>query len=80
MGDTTIRELRNQGGAVIGRVLAGERVTITRDGEPVAELRPLPRPRASAGAVVDRSRGLPPIDPQRFRADVDAVIDQSLDT
>ncbi len=80
MGDATIRELRNQGGAVIGRVLAGERVTITRDGEPVAELRPLARPRASASVIVDRFRGLPPIDPERFRADTDAVIDQGLET
>ena len=77
MAEATIRDLRNQGGAVIERVLTGERVTITRDGRPVAELRPLPRPRVTADAVVERFRGLPPIDPQRFRADVDAVIDQS---
>ena len=41
MSEATIRELRNHGGAVIDRVLAGETITITRDGEPVAELRPI---------------------------------------
>ena len=54
-----------------------ERVIITPDGKAVAELRPLPRPRAAA-AVIERFRRLPPVDPGRFRVDVDAVVDQSL--
>ena len=74
----TIREPRNQGGEVVDRVRSGETVTITRDGEPVAELRPLPRRRLGAAALVERFRRLPPVDPDRLRADVDAVIDQSL--
>ena len=78
MSEASIRELRNNGADVIGRVLAGEVVTITRDGEPVAELRPLPRRRLGARALVERFRGLPPVDADRLRADVDAVIDQSL--
>ncbi len=78
MGEASIRELRNNGAGVIGRVLSGEAVTITRDGEPVAELRPLPRRPLGARALVERFRGLPPVDPGRLRADVDAVIDQSL--
>ncbi len=41
MAEASIRELRNHGGEVIDRVAAGERVTITRDGKAVAELRPL---------------------------------------
>lgn len=36
MTEATVRELRNQGGRVRDRVVAGERVTITRDGESVA--------------------------------------------
>ena len=49
-----MRDLRNHGGDVIGRVQAGERVTITRDGEPVAELRPLPRRRLGARALIEQ--------------------------
>ena len=78
MGEASIRDLRNHGGDVIGRVQAGERVTITRDGEPVAELRPLPRRRLGARALIEQFRSLPPVDADRLRADVDAVIDQSL--
>ena len=38
-----MRELRNHGGDVLDRVEAGERLTVTRNGKPVAELVPLPR-------------------------------------
>lgn len=78
MADASVRDLRNHGGEVLDRVLAGERVTVTRDGKPVAELRALPRGRLSAEALVERFKRLPPLDPARFRADVDAVLDQSL--
>ena len=78
MGEATIRDLRNHGGEVIDRVRAGEKVTITRDGEPVAELRPLPRPRLTAAALIERFAKLPPMDGEALRAEIDAVIDQSL--
>lgn len=78
MSEATIRELRNNGGAVIDRVLSGETIVITRDGEPVAELRPLPRRPLSREALQERFRGLEPVDPVRLRADIDAVIDPSL--
>lgn len=78
MSEATIRELRNQGAAVIDRVLAGETITITRDGEPVAELRPLPRRPLSREALQERARTLPPMDPQRLRDDIDAIFDQSI--
>lgn len=73
-----MRDLRNKGGEVLDRVLAGERVTVTRDGKPVAELRPVPGTRLDAHALVERFRRLQPVDPARFRADVDAVVDQAL--
>ena len=73
-----MRELRNQGGHVLDRVLAGERVTITRDGEPVAELVPIRRRPLSAEALVELFQGDPPMDPAQFRADIDSVIDQRL--
>jgi prevent-host-death family protein len=78
MSEATVRELRNHGGAVIERVLSGETVTITRDGEPVAELRPLGRRPLSREAMLQRFRNLPPIDVEAFRADVDSMVDQSL--
>jgi len=78
MAEVSIRDLRNHGGEVIDRVRAGERITITRDGEPVAELRPLPRRRLTAEALIEQFRNLPPMDPERLRADIDAIIDQSL--
>ncbi len=78
MAEASIRELRNHGGDVIDRVVAGERITVTRDGKPVAELRPLPGSRLSAAALIERFKRLPPVNPDRFRADVDAAIDQSL--
>lgn len=63
---------------MIERVLAGEHVTITRDGEPVAEMLPLRRRPLSRDVLLDRFRTLPPIDAAQLREDVDAAVDQSL--
>lgn len=73
-----MRELCYDSERLVDRVLACERVTITREGEPVAELVPIRRRPLSAEALVDRFRGLPAIDPVAFRADIDAVVDQAL--
>jgi prevent-host-death family protein len=78
METVTIRDLRNHGGEVVGRVEAGERVTVTRDGRPVAELRPLRSRGISAAALLERWRRLPTVDADALRRDVDAVIDQTL--
>lgn len=78
VSEATVRDLRNHGGRVLDRVAAGERVVITRDGRPVARLEPVPRGRQTAGALVERFRRLPAVDPARLRADVDAVVDQEL--
>jgi hypothetical protein len=48
---------------------------VTRDGHAVAELRPLGRPAASAGVLVERWSRLPRIDPEALRADIDEVVD-----
>jgi prevent-host-death family protein len=74
----TIRELRNQGGDVIRRVVAGESLIVTRAGTPVAELRPLRRPTLDRSALLQRWRRLPHLDADDLRQDIDAVIDQSL--
>jgi prevent-host-death family protein len=78
MGEATVRQLRNQGGAVIERVLAGEHVTITRDGEAVAELLPLRRRPVHRDVLVEEFTKLPSMDPAALRADIDAILDQSL--
>ncbi len=73
-----MRELRNQAGRVLDRVLAGERITITRDGRAVARLEPAARGRLGASALIDRFRRLPDVDARRLRDDVDAGLDQRL--
>lgn len=78
MEEVTIRDLRNHGGDVVDRVAAGERLTVTRGGRPVAELRPLAPPALTATALLRRWRRLAPVDPAKLRADVDAVIDPKL--
>lgn len=78
MAEASIRDLRNHGAEVIDRVTAGEHVVVTRDGRPVAELRPLARKSPSTAEIVERFSHLPPMDPDRFRADIDAVIDPAL--
>jgi prevent-host-death family protein len=74
----TIRDLRNHGGEVVDRVLAGEHLLVTRDGRPVAELRPVHRPTLDAANLLARWRHLPHVDPEAFRADIDATLDTSL--
>jgi antitoxin (DNA-binding transcriptional repressor) of toxin-antitoxin stability system len=78
MTDVSVRELRNQGGQVLDRVLSGEQVVITRDGQPVAELRQLEPPGVDAAQLVRRWQHLPRLDPQRWKADVDAALDADL--
>jgi prevent-host-death family protein len=78
MGEVTIRELRNRGGDVVDRVAAGEHLTVTRDGRPVAELRPYRAVPLSAAALLGRWRHLPTVDGARLRADLDRALDPSL--
>lgn len=75
MSEVSIRDLRNHGGDVIDRVERGERLTVTRDGRQVAELRPLGRVPLTASVLVERWSRLPRVDPEDLRRDLDAVID-----
>jgi prevent-host-death family protein len=80
MRTITQRELRNDSGAVLRAVQAGETVTVTRNGTPVAELRPVGRARMVPREVIAAGRdAAPSIDADRFRADLDALVDPSLD-
>jgi prevent-host-death family protein len=73
------RDLRNENAKVIDAVVAGETFVVTRNGEPVAELRPIRVGRRTfitrdevAGLATSGVR----IDRQQFRADLDRSIDQ----
>lgn len=78
MDTVTIRELRNNGGAVIDRVQTGQRLTVTRSGRPVAELRPLPRRGPDPATLLERWHRLPHVDEVTLRRDIDEIVDPSL--
>jgi prevent-host-death family protein len=75
MADVSIRDLRNHGGDVVDRAARGERITVTRSGKAVAELKAVARTPLSAEALLTKWRGLPPIDPSALRADLDELLD-----
>lgn len=76
----TQRELRNDSAAVLREVQRGASFVVSRNGVPVAELRPL-----AARTFVPREelrhaqRTAPRVDLSRFRADLDAITEQSID-
>lgn len=76
--EVSIRDLRNHGGDVVDRVARGERVTVTRSGRPVAELRPIAKDPVPVAALLERWRRLPIVDPDRLRADIDELLDPAL--
>ncbi|MFO7700677.1 MAG: type II toxin-antitoxin system prevent-host-death family antitoxin [Acidimicrobiia bacterium] len=78
MSEVSIRELRNHGGDMVDRAAKGERLTITRSGKPVAELRPLSREPMPLDVILGRRRHLPLVDPDGLRRDLDRVLDPSL--
>jgi prevent-host-death family protein len=75
------RELRNDNAQVIDAVVAGETFVVTRNGVPVAEIRPIQNRRRT---LVPKSDLLalaasgPHIDFEQFRSDLDHLVDQSL--
>lgn len=77
MAKVSIRDLRNLGDEVVDRAVRGERITITRSGREVAELRSL-RPPLSAAALLDRWNRLPALDPTVLRRDVDRLLTPGL--
>jgi prevent-host-death family protein len=76
----TQRELRNDSGAVLREVQAGQTIIVTRNGMPVAELRPIPPRRfVPRAAIAEAAQRAPRVDAGRLRADIDAVVDQRAD-
>jgi prevent-host-death family protein len=78
MTEVSVRDLRNRGGHVLDSVARGETVTVTRQGRPIAELRPVGRHGTPASELVERWRTIPTVDVQALRADLDAHVDPDL--
>jgi len=75
----TQRELRNQSAAVLREVEAGKTLVLTRNGTPVAELRPIrPRRFVPRATIAEAGARAPRVDSRQFRVDLDSVIDQSI--
>jgi prevent-host-death family protein len=75
------RELRNDNARVIDAVVAGETFIVTRNGVPVAELRPIRTERrrfVSRADLQALAASGPPLDGADFRAALDRYIDPSL--
>jgi prevent-host-death family protein len=71
------RELRNDNAQVIDAVVSGETFVVTRNGVPVAELRPIPRARRTfvpKRDVLDAAATGPHVDRENFRADLDRIV------
>lgn len=78
MAEVSIRDLRNHGGDVVDRAARGEKITITRAGKPVAQLRPVPPHPVAAEQLLARWNRLPRLDAEALRADIDATLDARL--
>lgn len=72
MADVSARDLRNYTAAVLRRVEAGERLRVSVNRRPVAELVPLARPRWVSGAAMTRVLHEAPTD-DRLVEDLAAV-------
>jgi prevent-host-death family protein len=77
------RELRNENAKVIEAVVAGETFVVTRNGVPVAELRPVGPARRT---LVPRAELLalaaagPHVERERFQADLDRIVEATVGT
>ncbi len=75
----TQRELRNDSAAVLREVESGRTIVVTRNGTPVAELRPVrPRRFVARATIAEAAAHAPRVDAGRFRVDLDTVIDQRI--
>lgn len=75
------RDLRLRSKEIMDSVERGQGFTVTRDGHEIGELIPLRGRRTfvTREEFFAGGPGLPPVDIDRFRADVDAVIDNDID-
>jgi antitoxin (DNA-binding transcriptional repressor) of toxin-antitoxin stability system len=73
------RELRNDSGAIMRALDRGEVFLVTRNGIPVGELRPARRRFVPRDLLVEAFASAPSVDAERFRHDVDGVLDQTIE-
>lgn len=74
--EITQRDLRSRSGEIMDAVEHGETFVVTRSGTPIGELIPLRRRRTvTREEFAARSANAPVIDAERFRADLDAAVD-----
>ena len=73
-----VRDLPDNSAAPSKRVQQGERVVVTKDGEPVAEVVPLRRAPLHRDQLLQRWATLPMIDAEQSKKDVDDMLDWSL--
>ncbi len=73
------RELRNDSAAVLREVQSGQTLIVTRNGTPIAELRPVAVRRfVPRAALMAARRVAPRVDAAAFRRDLDRIVDQSV--
>lgn len=73
------RELRNASGEIMRALDRGESFVVTRNGAPVGKLTPLRSGQfVTADAALAAFEGAPKLDSDRFRGDVDTVVDQDI--
>jgi prevent-host-death family protein len=73
----TQRELRNDSGEIMRALDGGEDFIVTRNGEPVGELRPYKRRQfVPTDVLIDALKDAPAIDYEELRADIDRYVDQ----
>ncbi len=71
-------ELRNESGAIIRAVERGESFVVTRNGKEAGQLMPIHgREFVSAETATAAFASAPTVDAGQFRADIDALLDQS---
>jgi prevent-host-death family protein len=78
---TTIaqRDLRNDSADILRRVEAGEEFIVTRNGTPVAELRPAARRRGvSRQRLTQAFKGVPTVSLHQLQADLDESADPTM--
>lgn len=74
------RELRNDSGRIMRALDEGRSFTVTRNRQPVGELRPLRRHRfVDSRAAVAIFKNAPQVNWATMRADLDEVADQGLE-
>lgn len=74
----SVRDLRNHSADVLRRVERGEHLTVTKDGDPVAEVVPLRRRPVRVEELIARRAALPVIDADLLRSEIDDLLDPAL--